>query len=165
MARNRVDSDDLELTHEFLSMMLGVRRSGVTVALHLLEKQGIVQAHRGTVRILDRRDIQWRLWQTRDGILASVRVTVAFAGQVRATILRLSHEAPAMPYFYRPIAGRGIENHRRLFKCVGVTRALDTECPKPCSVHNKADVCLHGIHPQIQRQREVRCSVETRSLI
>ena len=54
MARDRVDTDDMILTHEFLSMMLGVRRSGVTVALQLLAKQGIIQAHRGVVTILDR---------------------------------------------------------------------------------------------------------------
>jgi len=54
MARDRVDTDDMTLTHEFLSMMLGVRRSGVTVALQLLAKEGIIQAHRGIVTILDR---------------------------------------------------------------------------------------------------------------
>jgi DNA-binding transcriptional regulator YhcF (GntR family) len=58
MARDRVDSDDLALTHEILSLMLGVRRSGVTVALHLLEKQGIIQAHRGTVTMLDRKALE-----------------------------------------------------------------------------------------------------------
>jgi CRP-like cAMP-binding protein len=58
MARDRADSDDLALTHEFLSLMLGVRRPGVTVALHLLEMQGIVHAHRGTVTILDRNALE-----------------------------------------------------------------------------------------------------------
>src|SRR5690349_11053611 len=40
MAHDRADSDELKLTHEFLATMLGVRRPGVTVALHLLERQG-----------------------------------------------------------------------------------------------------------------------------
>jgi CRP-like cAMP-binding protein len=54
MARDRADSDDLALTHEFLSLMLGVRRPGVTVALRLLEKRGTIQAHRGIITIVDR---------------------------------------------------------------------------------------------------------------
>ncbi len=54
MARDRVDSDQLTMTHEFLSMMLGVRRSGVTVALQVLAQQEIILVHRGVVTILDR---------------------------------------------------------------------------------------------------------------
>jgi len=54
MAHDRVDGEDLKLTHEFLSLMLGVRRSGVTVALRILEREGMVRARRGGVTILDR---------------------------------------------------------------------------------------------------------------
>ena len=52
--RDRLDADELPLTHEFLSLMLGVRRPGVTVALRLLEKRGTIQAHRGITTIVDR---------------------------------------------------------------------------------------------------------------
>jgi CRP-like cAMP-binding protein len=58
MAHDRVERDDMALTHEFLSLMLGVRRSGVTIALQLLERKGLVQAHRGTVTILDRKSLE-----------------------------------------------------------------------------------------------------------
>jgi CRP-like cAMP-binding protein len=54
MAHDRVDSDDLPLTHEFLAMMLGVRRPGVTVALHFLESAGLIRSTRGQVRVMDR---------------------------------------------------------------------------------------------------------------
>jgi CRP-like cAMP-binding protein len=54
MANDRLDGDQVPLTHEFLSVMLGVRRPGVTVTLDLLEKEGLIQARRGTVAILDR---------------------------------------------------------------------------------------------------------------
>jgi CRP-like cAMP-binding protein len=54
MARDRADTDELLLTHEFMSVMLGVRRSGVTVALHLLVKAGLIQAQRGIITIVDR---------------------------------------------------------------------------------------------------------------
>src|SRR5215203_864978 len=42
MCHDRVDGDDLYTTHEFLSLMLGVRRSGVTVALHMFEERGLI---------------------------------------------------------------------------------------------------------------------------
>ena len=40
MANDRLDGDEIPLTHEFLSLMLGVRRAGVTVALNYLEHRG-----------------------------------------------------------------------------------------------------------------------------
>ena len=42
MANDRVDGDALILTHEFLATMLGVGRSGVTVALQGLERIGVI---------------------------------------------------------------------------------------------------------------------------
>lgn len=53
MAYDRGDSDSMPLTHEFLSTMLGVRRAGVTVALHNLEGAGLIRATRGIVAIID----------------------------------------------------------------------------------------------------------------
>ena len=58
MARDRVDDDELPLTHEFLSLMLGVRRAGVTVALNELEKLEVIKANRGHVRVLDRTGLE-----------------------------------------------------------------------------------------------------------
>jgi CRP-like cAMP-binding protein len=54
MAHDRLDDDTMPLTHEFLSVMLGVRRPGVTVALDTLEKGGLIRATRGAVTILNR---------------------------------------------------------------------------------------------------------------
>lgn len=54
MARDRTDADDLELTHEVVALMLGVRRPGVTDALNELEGKGLVKSGRGVVRIVDR---------------------------------------------------------------------------------------------------------------
>jgi CRP-like cAMP-binding protein len=54
MANDRLDGDEVPLTHEFLSVMLGVRRPGVTVALDMLEKEGLIQAKRRAVAIVDR---------------------------------------------------------------------------------------------------------------
>ena len=54
MAQDRIDSDVLELTHEFLALMLGVRRAGVTVALQHFEAKAILETARGAVTITDR---------------------------------------------------------------------------------------------------------------
>lgn len=54
MCRDRTGRDDLNLTHEFLSIMLGVRRAGVTTALHVLEGERAVRSTRGCVSIRDR---------------------------------------------------------------------------------------------------------------
>jgi CRP-like cAMP-binding protein len=42
------------VTHEFLALMLAVRRSGVTLAMQLLEGRGLIRSTRGTVTIIDR---------------------------------------------------------------------------------------------------------------
>jgi CRP-like cAMP-binding protein len=54
MTRDRVGNDDLKLTHEFLSYMLGVRRPTVTLVLQELREAGLVDHSRGFVRIVNR---------------------------------------------------------------------------------------------------------------
>lgn len=54
MCHDRSDREDLALTHEFLSLMLGVRRAGVTTALQLLDGTGAVRVRRGIVTVRDR---------------------------------------------------------------------------------------------------------------
>ena len=54
IAHDRVDGDELLLTQELLSIMLGVRRSGVTVASAALEQAGLIRHSRGRVIITDR---------------------------------------------------------------------------------------------------------------
>jgi len=54
MCNDRIESSRIELTHEFLSMMLAVRRSGVTVTLHELQETGAIRASRGVITIADR---------------------------------------------------------------------------------------------------------------
>lgn len=57
MCHDRVQGDKVPLTHEFLSLMLGSRRAGVTVGTHLLEGKGLIRALRGNITILDRKGL------------------------------------------------------------------------------------------------------------
>lgn len=54
LTHDRVDGDELALTHEFLAAMLGVRRAGVTIAMHALQDARLVRQARGRVVIVDR---------------------------------------------------------------------------------------------------------------
>jgi CRP-like cAMP-binding protein len=54
MAHDRMERPELPLTHELLSIMLGVRRPGVTDALHRLEGYRAIRARRGMITVLDR---------------------------------------------------------------------------------------------------------------
>jgi CRP-like cAMP-binding protein len=52
--RDRSDSDVLSLTHEFLSGMLGVQRTSVTLIASQLQSEGLIRYRRGRVEIVDR---------------------------------------------------------------------------------------------------------------
>jgi CRP-like cAMP-binding protein len=54
MAGDRTNGDAIPLTHEFLAIMLGVRRPGVTIAMQEFERRGLIDSARGTITILDR---------------------------------------------------------------------------------------------------------------
>jgi CRP-like cAMP-binding protein len=58
MAADRIDGPDLPLTHEFMAMMLGVQRPGVTVALQHLERRGVLERKRGHITVLDRKHLE-----------------------------------------------------------------------------------------------------------
>jgi hypothetical protein len=51
---DRVHGNAFEPTHEFLALMLGVRRAGVTVAMGTLQTVGLIRYTRGRVEVLDR---------------------------------------------------------------------------------------------------------------
>ena len=54
MCHDRLDGNDLPLTHEFMSVMLSVRRPSVTTSLHVLEGNGFIRAERGCINIRNR---------------------------------------------------------------------------------------------------------------
>jgi CRP-like cAMP-binding protein len=58
MAQDRVQSDDLYFTQEFLAMMLGARRTTVTMVAGSLQRSGLIEYKRGRVKILDRESLE-----------------------------------------------------------------------------------------------------------
>lgn len=58
MADDRIKGNHVPLTHGFLALMLGVRRSGVTVALNLLEHRGHISGARGLIKIESREGLE-----------------------------------------------------------------------------------------------------------
>jgi CRP-like cAMP-binding protein len=58
MCRDRVDDDEIPVTHEFLSAMLGVQRSSATLAVQALEGHQLIKAQRGRITIRDRKALE-----------------------------------------------------------------------------------------------------------
>jgi len=54
LVHDRTDGDTLNLTHEVISLMLGVTRPGVTIAAGVLQRAGLIQYPRGRLIIMDR---------------------------------------------------------------------------------------------------------------
>jgi CRP-like cAMP-binding protein len=81
MTRDRVGHDDLKLTHEFLAIMLGVRRPTVTLVLHELQRAGLIDAGRATISITNRPGLE--------------RAACECYGVVKSTFHRLLPEIPS----------------------------------------------------------------------
>jgi CRP-like cAMP-binding protein len=58
MCHDRLGCDEISLTHEFLSVMLAVRRPSVTTALHVLEGNKLIHSHRATIIVRDREGLE-----------------------------------------------------------------------------------------------------------
>ena len=58
MYHDRLGRDEFEMTHEFMSAMLGVRRAGVSTAAASLQKKGFIEYRRGRIRIVDREALE-----------------------------------------------------------------------------------------------------------
>ena len=58
IAHDRAGADEFSMTHEFMALMLGVRRPGVTIAANTLQKAGLIQYGRGRITITDRPSLE-----------------------------------------------------------------------------------------------------------
>ena len=57
---DRLQSDEMNMTHELAANLLGVRREGITVAAHKLQEAGLIRYRRGHVVVLDRERLEQR---------------------------------------------------------------------------------------------------------
>ena len=57
-SHDRAVSNELQLTHEFIALMLGTRRVGVTEAAGKLQREGAIKYNRGHIRIVDREKLE-----------------------------------------------------------------------------------------------------------
>ena len=58
IAHDRADGDEFPMTHEFMAMMLGVRRPGVSLAAGVLQKAGLIRYARGRMAVTDRHGLE-----------------------------------------------------------------------------------------------------------
>jgi CRP-like cAMP-binding protein len=58
MTHDRVEGDELPLTHEFLAIMLAVRRPSVTENLQILQDEGLISTSRGVIKITNRNGLE-----------------------------------------------------------------------------------------------------------
>lgn len=85
LVQDSIQSDELPLTQEFVAQMLGVRRSGITVAAGTLRQSGIIYYTRGRITVLNRRKLEatacecYRAIQNEyDVLLGNIRKTPDF---------------------------------------------------------------------------------------
>jgi CRP-like cAMP-binding protein len=58
LSQDIMGSDQITLTQEFLSHMLGVQRTSVSICAHALQKSGLIQYSRGKIQLLDRKGLE-----------------------------------------------------------------------------------------------------------
>jgi CRP-like cAMP-binding protein len=58
IAHDSARADTFPLTHEFLAMMLGVQRAGVSITASMLQRAGLIRYTRGSVTIVNRAELE-----------------------------------------------------------------------------------------------------------
>ncbi|WP_230530886.1 Crp/Fnr family transcriptional regulator [Microvirga roseola] len=89
-AHDRVEGNEIALTHQFLGRALGVRRAGVTTAMGRLEEAGLLHRGRGRIVILDRAGLEaeacecYRAIRSEHGRIVCDEIAEPLAGTLRA---------------------------------------------------------------------------------
>jgi CRP-like cAMP-binding protein len=72
-ARDRIDSDTIQLTQDFLAQMLAVRRPTVTLIAQGLQNAGLISYRRGRIEILDRQGLERQACECLNAVRAKTR--------------------------------------------------------------------------------------------
>ena len=89
LAADRLDESIIPLTHDTLSVILGVRRAGITTALADLEQAGAIKKSRGAIELLERAKLERKACECY-GIIASEYRRLTEAGIHRHVVARVS---------------------------------------------------------------------------
>jgi CRP-like cAMP-binding protein len=73
MTRDRVGTNDLKLTQELLSMMLGLRRPTVTLVIHTLQRAGLIETSRGYIKIVNLAGLEARACECYQSVKTNFR--------------------------------------------------------------------------------------------
>ncbi|MDM9646818.1 Crp/Fnr family transcriptional regulator [Rhizobium sp. S163] len=58
MCHDRLQANEMDITHNYIALLVGVRRPGITTALHVLEGEGLIRSTRGIVTIRNRKGLE-----------------------------------------------------------------------------------------------------------
>ena len=58
MSQDRAQSESFHITHEFLAYKLGLRRDGITAAASTLQRDGLIEYHRGEIKVINRSGLE-----------------------------------------------------------------------------------------------------------
>jgi CRP-like cAMP-binding protein len=97
MLHDRIEGDELAITHEALGQLLAVRRATITDALHVLEGERLVRCTRARIVVRDRRGLELRAGKAYGAPERAYSGLVAPFGRTREANVRSPTEAVASP--------------------------------------------------------------------
>ena len=102
MAHDRLDGNELPLTHEFIALMLNVRRAGVTVAVQGLSRKRLVKAGRGRIVVADRAGLEAAANGSVRNPGSRIRTPDGLADETLDRARRLGFRSTPLPFCTKP---------------------------------------------------------------
>ena len=96
LSLDRLDVNELAMTHELIANRLGVRRAGVTVAAHQLKAAGLIRYERGRITVLERTRLERRACECYAAVRNEYRRLLPEASAVLPSARGLGARAPQL---------------------------------------------------------------------